>query len=648
MCGIAGYFSPGTPRRGCELLHTIEHRGPDDQGLAFFDLGQSRHLDCATAGSAAAVRDALLPAGASDQFAHHLAFAHCRYSIVDLTPGGHQPMRDASGRVCISFNGEIYNYVELRTELERAGRHFATRSDTEVLLAGYLQWGEAVFQRLNGQWALSLYDGRQHCLMLSRDRLGKVPLYYAVHRGCLYWASEIKAIAAACGHEALTVRAQAVDEFVVHGRRDSDGTFWNEVSDFPPASFARVDSQLQLQVTEFWQLPRDRLSTKAISTQEAAARVHELLLEAIRIRVRADVPVAFELSGGVDSSTLVALAATHLQGTVTAFCIEFAEKDANEEPYARAVAERFPGKIDYRVIRPGASDFWQDADDFVCLEEEPFHAPNLHTNQSLRRRMKEGGAKVVISGAAGDEVFAGYYGEYFAPYLRYLAAQLEWGLLARELRANTEINGGWKGALLAALDTVSPGLRERLLRIRSKESEHLRDCYRQPRGVSDRGLASPTLAARMLANMGPAKMNYWLRSANKANFAIPIEPRAPFLDYQLLDFAFTLPFEYLIRNGWHKWIVREAMSALLPASVLWRRRKMGFPFPLACWLIESKATVRAALAGSSCPYLDPAQLWQRYDAFAQSAPFALWRLISVGLWWRRVVEGRPLDVQPPA
>ncbi len=143
--------------------------------------------------------------------------------------------------------------------------------------------------------------------------------------------------------------------------------------------------------------------------------------------------------------------------------------------------------------------------------------------------------------------------------------------------------------------------------------------------------------------MGTAKMNYWLRSANKANFGIPIEPRAPFLDYRFVDFAFTLPAEYLIRDGWHKWVLRDAMRDLLPAEVVWRKRKMGFPFPIASWLLSSKVRVEANLANTDCPYLDYRKMLRHYDEFTRIAPYTLWRLVNLALWWRRVVEGRSIE-----
>ena len=221
MCGIAGYYGPAKPDRGAQglmqMLGAIAHRGPDDQGLLFVDSTSGALLDCATARSDPRIREQLPTSEAAHGFVHDLAFAHCRYSVVDLTPAGHQPMWDAAREACVSFNGEIYNYLELREELEKSGRRFRTRSDTEVILAGYLAWGTKVFNKMNGQWALALYDSRSRTLLLSRDRLGKVPLYYATHGGRLYWASEIKAILQACGSGAFATRGQAVHDFVVEG-----------------------------------------------------------------------------------------------------------------------------------------------------------------------------------------------------------------------------------------------------------------------------------------------------------------------------------------------------------------------------------------------------------------------------------------------
>ena len=647
MCGIAGYYRTDgpaeDPRTLRAMLDSIAHRGPDDQGLFFINMRTGSALDCATGASDPRIREALPDASTAQDFSHHLAFAHCRYSVVDPSSAGHQPMWDRSRRACVSFNGEIYNYVELRGELEGAGCRFHTRTDTEVVLAGYLQWGTDVFARLNGQWALALYDVEQKILLLSRDRLGKVPLYYAAQGGRLYWASEIKAIRAACGADAFSLRPDAVHEYVVRGWRDRDGTFWAGINDFPPASFARVEADLKLDFRTYWSPARGRMRASDLSAAEAVRSLRALLSDALRLRVRADVPVAFELSGGVDSSVLVALEAERAERKLTAYTIQFDDPQVDEEPFARAVAARLgDDRVDYRVLRAGGEDFWRNADRFVWLEEEPFHSPNLQTNQSLRARMKAEGARVVISGAAGDEVFAGYADEYLGPYLVQLAAGLRWGRFLREMSSNTEYPPTLHNGLRLAASAINPDLAARFAG-RNGEARMLEACYVPPGHLAS-GKSTPRgFDARMLANIGFAKMNYWLRSSNKANFGIPIEPRAPFLDYRIVDFAFSLPAEYLIRDGWHKWILRQTAKHLLPGQVLWRQRKAGFPFPLGAWLVASKAVVARNLSGLTCPYFDSATLLSRYGEFASKAPAALWRLVSLGLWWRRVIEGRGLD-----
>jgi asparagine synthase (glutamine-hydrolysing) len=624
------------------MLRAISHRGPDDQGIYFADLRNNSVRECSTSASDPHVRQSLPLADAfGQQFPHDLAFAHCRYSIVDLTSGGHQPMPDPSRQVCIVFNGEIYNFIELRQELEGLGHRFRSRSDTEVLLAGYLEWGTDVFCRLNGQWALALHDLRKEGLLLSRDRMGKVPLYYTVRDGRFYFASEIKAIIEVCGN-VFPVSSQAVDDYVVEGRRDCGGTFWEHVHDFPSASYAWVKRDLTVTATRYWQLPSERMRAQDIGPTEAVASLREQLVEAIRVRVRADVPVAFELSGGTDSSALVALAASRLLGSLTAYSVEFPDPKYNEEPYARAVAERFGSNIDYRVLRPRNEDFWRDADQFIWFEEEPFHSPNLHTNQSLRRQMKADGSKVVISGAAGDEVLAGYAGEYLAPYLRSLAASFQWTRLLKEASTNTERPLSMVTAPRLVLETLCPAWDRRLRQARSGEAALLAGCYLEPKDVKPRPPPPASFDARMRSNMAEGRMNYWLRSANKTNFGIPIEPRAPFLDYKVVEVAFRLPPEYLIRDGWHKWILREALRELLPEEVLWRRNKMGFPYPLGAWLRASRALVDRNIADSSCPYIDHGSLMAAYERFSRVAPGTLWRLVNLGLWWKRVINRDPI------
>ena len=645
MCGIAGYFSG---RSVCHdraailgMARSIAHRGPDDEGFMLAQTETGHYFDYCGADSDARMR-AVLPAVEGGVSAHNLAFAHRRFAIVDPSPAGHQPMWDRDRQVCVAFNGEIYNYWELRAELEMLGRRFEGHSDTEILLAAYLEWGCNALAKCNGPLALALFDRRRGALLLARDRLGKAPLYYAHHAGRLLWASEIKTILAACPDQAFPVRSQAVDDYVVHGWRDLDGSFWEGIHDFPPASFAWVNQDLALEPQTYWCM-LEPAAPLSLSPDEAAWHLRELLTDAVRLRLRADVPVAFELSGGMDSSALVALAANGLADRVATYTVKFGNGEHNEEPYARLVAERYRKRIDYHVLTPAQEDFWTTADAFFRAEEEPFHSPNLHTLQLQRRAIRADGIKVVISGSAGDEVLAGYATEYLLPYLRDLIGRGEWRQFWHEARMNSEI--GLASLLRRALqDRLSRGLGQPLAGLHLRRV--LGHAYRAPDNIVRRGNKSQDFAGRVRDNLGRFMMNYWLRSGNKVSFAIPVEPRAPFLDYRVVEFALSLPPQYLIHDGWQKWLLRKAMGDLLPQEVAWRRRKMGFPFPHTAWLQYSRPTVSALLADTHCPYIDARALMKRYDALAVSHPLPLWRLICLSLWWRRMVTNHAIDYRP--
>jgi asparagine synthase (glutamine-hydrolysing) len=622
------------------MTRSIRHRGPDDEGFVYINTHSGRVLNCCGAESDRRMRSILpLVEEQIHGFEHDLAFSHRRFSIVDLSPSGHQPMWDEEGEICVSFNGEIYNYVELRSELINNGHPMKTQSDTEVILRAYRHWGTGAFSRLNGPWAIALYDKRRNGLLLSRDRIGKAPLYSAIHNNCLYFASEIKALLAVRGNSAFPVREQSLDDYIVHGWRDLDGTFWSGIDDFPPAAFAWVQPDLSMQFTHYWNLPSKRLTEKEISISAAASGLSALLEDATRMRLRADVPVAFELSGGMDSSSLVALTARCTDHPISTYTVKFDEKHSDEEPYAKALYERYADKIDYHVIRPGKEDFWSGADLFFQTEEEPFHSPNLFTLQSLRRMIRNDGIKVVIAGSAGDEVLAGYQYEYYVPYLAYLLRTGKLKSCLHEMRLSSEIGLGHSvaGLLKHALPAgLYDSLRER------RTVTMTNGAYRRPAEVKRREGKSKHLSQRMADNMTVWMMNYWLRSGNKASFGIPIEPRSPFLDYRVVDFAFSLPPEYLIRNGWHKWILREATKDLLPDDIVWRQVKMGFPFPWREWLRQSKDTVAMNLKDIDCPYVINHRLMNVYDDLAEKNPPLLWRIICLSLWWRKIVEQRPL------
>lgn len=643
MCGIAGYALPNSQIEGPDLIlrmtRLLARRGPDDEGITLIRPATSTSLDLATSSTATGVMncEAL---GRATQMPHGIAFGHRRFTIVDLTPGGHQPFWPRNREVCVNFNGEIYNYIELREELVALGHKFWTDSDTEVLTEAYLEWGVECFKRFNGFWALSLYDARRRAVLLSRDRIGKAPLYVARTIRGLFWASEIKSVLAATG-SIFPLREQAVIDFALNGWRDVfHETFFQGIVTFPNAAYAWIEPDGTYEPQTFWTVPGRRMGERQLSAPDAVETFRELLSDSLRIRRRADVPVGFELSGGSDSSALVGLAA-RTGKPLAAFTVSFAGTPSDEEPFARAVAANYPNTIDYTVLPFREENFFDQADEFVWLMEEPFHAPNLLTHQGVWQAMARAGLRVSISGAAGDELLAGYVADYHAPYLRTFLRTGRVRSFVREFARLSETQEeAVSGRLLRAYrlipDRFRPGSPARFLRPSP-------DPLIRPNGLRSSLGPSSEINHRLIDLMGHWRMNYWMRSSNKASMGVPLELRLPFLDHRVVDFAFQLPLTYLIRDGWLKWVLRKATNDVLPASVVWRRQKRGFPFPWAPWFAASKDRFFSMVGALDCPYVDLRLLRDGYGTIAARNPLYLWRLISIALWWKRCVRGDRLS-----
>jgi asparagine synthase (glutamine-hydrolysing) len=631
----------------------MRHRGPDDEGITLIDPERAVHQDLLTENSARSVQGYVRPSETKD-IQHRIGIGHRRFSIVDISSAGHQPFWSSDGKVCVAFNGEIYNYVELREELKQKGFRFHTASDTEVLAMGYRAWGVKCFERFNGFWAVSLYDRERRQMLLARDRIGKAPLYVTRYDDGLYWASEIKGLFAMLSSSQFSVREQAVIDFLRWHRRDLfHETFYNSISSFPNAAYAWVETDGSYQPVKYWEVPNRRLSINDISVHEAKERLKELLGDAVRLRLRADVPVSVQLSGGMDSSALLALAANNSTSRVHAYTAAFPGSEVNEEPFARKVAEHYSGRVDYSVIEPSPDDILDHADSYIHLMGEPFHSPNQFTSHRIWTTMAKRGIRATLYGAGGDEVFAGYSVDFFQPYLRYLLKQGCGVRFLKEFFLFSEHRPGRlgfdyfrrAGQLLlpgaARLLPWAPPLYHNL--VKDGRIPPACDPFVMPKGGRAQAGPSDDLPERMLDYMNHWLMNYWLRIDNQNSMGIPLELRSPFLDYRVVEFGFTLPMEFLIRDGWMKWLVRCAMEELLPRDVVWRKRKMGFPFPMKQWLGRFKGRILSMIQPLDSPYLDMKKFNIGYDTMREHDPGHLWCLISLAMWWKRCVQGDRLS-----
>jgi asparagine synthase (glutamine-hydrolysing) len=623
MCGIAGLIDVGggpiEPGLLKAMADAIHYRGPDDEGYVLIEQANGRCQHHSGPASPAAIRDAAPPIAAAHAGHWNVGLAHRRFSIIDLSPAGHQPLFAQDRSCCVVFNGEIYNYVELRSELEQLGARFRSHSDTEVLLEAYRAWGTDCFSRFNGFWAIALYDFHKRQLLLSRDRLGKKPLYWTRLGSRVYFASEIKSLLQVpdVAH-ARRVNEVAAWHWCVDGRRDLDNTtMFQGIESLPAACWTVVDKDFPRCVQTFWEVPRERLTERDISIPEAARLVREALDDAVRVRLRADVPLAIELSGGLDSSTVVALAARHCPGRLTTYTVKYPDPRWDEEPFARAVASHYD--VDYRVLEPDLGGFWRQVTAFTRLHEEPYHSPNLHVSQLIWSLMRQDGTKVALTGAAGDELFCGYAAYYWKAQIENLLRG-RWGCLVDNARHWTERPHRWWGL---ARELVA-GLNLRPLVRGIKEGAPALD------NQFIRGLPTPrrqyhhvVLGAWLREEITNTLIPYWLRSGEKDYMGVPFEARSPFLDYRVVELATRLPTTYLLRHGWHKWILRKAMEDILPADIVWRRVKMGFPYPYERFFNTYSDVVDHILCNAKNPYVDftrPEQLRTNWRALS----FLLW------------------------
>ncbi len=615
MCGIAGVLGRLSEfearERASAMAQALAHRGPDDHGLESFDLGRDETL----------------------------VLAHRRLSIIDLTSAGHQPMT-LDGRLTIAFNGEIYNYVELREELRGLGRRFKTASDTEVLLHAYDVWGEACLDRLNGMWSFALWDAAARRLFCAIDHSGIKPFYYAEGRGTLAFASEPKALLTlpwvpkrADGERVVFFLLSLLDHL-------DERTMFSGVRRLLPGHALEATPGGNVRVWRWW---RPKPIDVPRANGDLVAEFRRVLRDSIRLRFRSDVPVGINLSGGVDSSSLVCTAAdmavrgelTLPQGLRT-FTSVAPGTDLDEGPAALGIAERV-GATAF-TVEPRAQQLRDgDLDRLVWHQDEPFGNLSTYMQFCVMRRVRETGTVVVLSGQGPDELFSGYAWQY--PYVwkdlatrgRMLAAL---GEMAAALQNGTV---GWKHLGGYAVYAWAPSVRRRryLSRVRPflAAEAPLRPAFEALANVLTR-LDGRTLFESEVERIGLPGL---LRYEDRNSMAFSVESRLPYLDPRLLDLAYAVPSWSKVRHGWSKFVVRRAVDDVVPREVLWQRRKIGFAAPRERFMASlapvvrdvfgSKPTLRSSAFVNADTVLGACTSEPRRNA-------DLWRYLSLELWMR--------------
>jgi asparagine synthase (glutamine-hydrolysing) len=580
MCGIAGIFhtdvpKPVDPARVEAMADVLAHRGPDGSGV---------------------------------WTAPGVGLGHRRLSIIDLSDAAAQPMLSPDRREAISYNGEIYNFREVRKELEAKGFVFRTESDTEVILAAWRQWGPDCLARLNGMFAFAIYDAAQDSLFLARDRLGVKPLFYAeISDGALIFASELKGLLA---HPLLrrTPSPQAIDDFLAWGYVPDDASIVAGVGKLPAGHYLHLRRGRPVpQPVQWWDVDFSnpvRASVKALEEEMV-----ERLRDAVRSRMVADVPLGAFLSGGVDSSAVVAFMAEASREAVETCSIGFEEADHDETRYATQVAELFATSHRSRVVA---------AEDFSLLDiladafDEPFADASALGTYRVSELAREK-VKVALSGDGADEAMAGYRryrlfkseerarGLMPGPLRRAAGAlgnvypKLDWA--PQFLRAKTTLQalGQGSGAAYANAVGVTPAaIRRRILTVplhgHVAEERYIRAFEAAP--------AKDALSRAQYADLKIWLPGDILTKVDRTSMAVSLEAREPLLDHRLVEFAARLPADFRLRGGAGKWLMKRALASRLPQEIL-NRRKMGFVTPVSAWFRGPLAKEALAIAQGS-------------------------------------------------
>ena len=631
MCGIAGIVArPDEVVEAADvhrMCQTIAHRGPDDQGIR----GDG-------------------PVGLGMR----------RLSIIDLS-GGRQPIHNEDQSVWVVFNGEIYNFPELRRDLERRGHTFYTHSDTEVIVHLYEEMGADCVKQLRGMFAIALYDKQKRSLLLARDRLGKKPLHYALHNGRLLFGSEIKAILAVAP-ELAEVDSEGLLQYFYFGYIPDPLTAFQRIRKLPPGHLMEY-AHGTITIREYWDVPAYG-THPAMSEEECLEELERRLEEAVRIRLISDVPLGALLSGGVDSSIVVALMARVSSGPVKTFSIGFHAEKFNEAEYARLVGERFGTDHHELVLDPNLEETLSFLSGML---EEPFGDSSMLPTYYVCRMARQQ-VTVALSGDGGDELFAGYDRYLVAMERQKFDRMPRWlGRLYRE-QVHDRVPSGmygknlaWNASLSARdryLDDVSffPALhRERNLFTGDflAAAQKLPDPLQRWQRYYDDAPATDRLSRLMYLDMKTYLTADILAKVDRMSMATSLEVRVPMLDQELVEWVAALPAEWKFRAGTRKYVLKKLAERLGIPSELLHRKKQGFQMPLVDWmrsevkdqflrvLLEPKTLQRG--------YFKPEAVRALVDEHAQgrrNRSGLLWRMFVLELWHRNFLEARSASTHP--
>ena len=596
MCGIFGVLklnSTGVDiQRLQNAVNIIRHRGPDDEGYALIDTGTGTMQECFGDTSQIKKGSHILSAAGNTS---DLALGFRRLSILDLSSNGHQPFTNSDKSVCLIFNGEIYNYIEIREELLAKGYKFRTATDTEVILNSYLEWGTDCLQKFNGMWAIALYDVKKDLLFCSRDRFGVKPFYYYLDDKNFVFASEMKSIIEYFKSDQTFVKRLNEDivyDYLINNFVDhTEKTFISGINHLPPSHFIKFDKK-KPHVEKYFTLEINKeLGNYDSRKFDKLNKIYaDLIYDAVSLRLRSDVPVGTCLSGGLDSSTITSIISSiivnegeksQLGDRQKTFSAVYDDALYDERRFIEKIVAQSNCSSHY--VFPDNSDFVSEVEDFIFQLDEPVAGTSPYAQWNVMRLARENGVTVLLDGQGADESLGGYE-VYFGFLYSNLFSKGNYVQLFSEVLKNFR-----KG-----IEISSRGMKYYLTQksgnVKSTTAEYYDvgfiNCHKDRNVLSYR--TKDNLNLKLFEDLTSYILPSLLRYEDRNAMRFSIESRTPFLDYRLIKMLFETEGIYKIHNGWSKWILRNSMNGKLPDEITWRRDKKGFPTPERRWMMKLK------------------------------------------------------------
>jgi asparagine synthase (glutamine-hydrolysing) len=651
VCGIAGIYSFKEKTEKSWILNmtnALKHRGLDDEGyLAVSSKNKEVYHLIGTDSKVQGIKieDFSKPV--------NLLLGHRRLSILDTSPLGHQPMSNSQKTIWIVYNGEIYNYVELRKELKSFGYEFRTQTDTEVLLAAYEEWGERCLDRFNGMWSFVIYDQRKNILFGARDRFGVKPFYYYIDDKFLAFASEIKAVVG-LPFVGRDMNPAAVFDYLILGFEEiEEEGFLKDIFELRPSyafTYNLFSNEFKkwryytLGYVDMWERFDER------NLQEYKATIRKLLVDAITIRLRSDVPIGSCLSGGIDSSTIVCIINKLLEKNGVkqigerqkVFTVGYEADAIDERKWATKVVEQT--KTSWHNTIPKSEEFLVDMEDLVWTQDIPFGSTSIYAQYRVMKLAKESGIKVLLDGQGGDELFSGYRGHY-GTYAMETLRHFDIVRFMKEWKNTRNSAVGKKSLVVLGMKVIGANVLPTTLkalslamttRIKSYINPDFWNEY-QPRLEIIKKKAKMSLNQALYEYMTGFNLKTLHRYEDRNSMRFSLESRTPFSDdISLIEYVFQIPSAYKIYKGWSKYLLREATKGILPEEIRTRTDKIGFTAPKYLWLKGSKDVMKEYLTYDLSAFFNARKILDNWDVLVDDRSgddiTNIWRFINLAVW----------------